>query len=84
MTNYHRGMLTLASESIERFPGHERHLIAITVGVPDPLLPVLKAEANAFLERMMHLCDASALPTDRIMQLNLQLFPLSAPREDPS
>lgn len=81
--NYHRGMLQRASEAIERFPGTERHLIAVTVGMPASLLPVLKAEANAFLERMMHLCDASTEDTDQIMQMNLQIFPLTAPREEP-
>jgi uncharacterized protein (TIGR02147 family) len=80
--NYHRGMLERASESIERFPGTERHLLAITVGMPEALLPVLKAEANAFMQRMMDLCDASTDDTDRIMQLNLQLFPLTTAREE--
>lgn len=84
VANYHRGMLERAAESIERFPGAERHLIAITVGVPASLVPVLKAESNAFLERMMHLCDSSAQDTDRVMQLNLQLFPLTTSREEPS
>lgn len=81
--NYHRGMLERATESIERFPGDERHLLAVTVGVPDSLLPILKAESNAFLERMMHLCDSSTDDTDRIFQMNLQIFPLSSRREDP-
>lgn len=72
-----------ASEAIDRFEGSERHLISVTVGVPESLLPTLKAEANAFLERMMHLCDASAEDPDRVMQMNLQLFPLTAPREEP-
>lgn len=80
--NYHRGMLERASEAIERFPGTERHLIAVTVGMPESLLPTLKAEANAFLERMMHLCDSATEDTDRIMQMNLQIFPLSAAREE--
>jgi uncharacterized protein (TIGR02147 family) len=80
--NYHQGMLSRASESIERFPGDQRHLLAVTVGVPESLLPTLKEEANAFLQRMMHLCDASADDVDRVMQMNFQLFPLSAPKED--
>jgi uncharacterized protein (TIGR02147 family) len=84
VANYHRGMLERASEAIERFPGDERHLIAVTVGMPTSLMPVFKAEANAFLERMMHLCDSSTEDTDRIMQLNVQIFPLSAPREEPA
>jgi len=82
--NYHRGMLERASESIERFEGPDRHLLAVTLGMPASLMPQLKAECTAFLERIAHLCDASTDDTDRIMQLNLQLFPLSAAREEPS
>ena len=81
--NYHRGMLERAADAIETFPGSERHLLAVTVGVPASLLPVLKAEANSFLERMMHLCDASTDDNDQVMQMNLQIFPLSSRREEP-
>jgi uncharacterized protein (TIGR02147 family) len=83
IANYHRGMLERASESIEAFEPTERHLLAVTVSVPDALMPVLKAECNAFLERMMHLCDESTEDADRVMQMNLQLFPLSSRREEP-
>lgn len=82
VANYHRGMLGLAAESIERFPGTERHLAAVTVGIPASLLPVLKGEVTAFLERMMHLCDSSPGDTDRIVQLNVQIFPLSSTRQE--
>ena len=71
-----------AAEAIERFTGSERHLISVTVGVPESLMATLKAEANAFLERMMHLCDGSVEDPDRVMQMNLQLFPVTASRED--
>ena len=81
---YYQGVLARAAESVERFVGTERHLVSVTVGVPASLLPTLKAEANAFLERVMHLCDASSEDTDRIMQMNLQLFPLTTSREEPT
>jgi uncharacterized protein (TIGR02147 family) len=81
--NYHRGMLERASEAIELFPNTDRHLLAVTVGVPESLLPTLKEESNEFLRRMMHLCDSSTEDVDRIMQMNLQIFPLSARREEP-
>lgn len=84
VATYYQGVMARAAESIERFVGTERHLISVTVGVPESLMPTLKAEANAFLERMMHLCDASTDDTDRVMQMNLQLFPLTASREEPS
>lgn len=82
VANYHQGMLARAAESIERFPGRERYLAAITVGIPESLVPTLKAEANAFLERMMHLCDSAAEDTDRIVQMQLQIFPLSKSRTE--
>ncbi len=75
--NYHRGMLELAGRAITAFEPPERHLVAITVSVPMSLVPKLKAEANAFLERMMHLCDGAEADADQVMQMNLQLFPLS-------
>ncbi|MEZ4316334.1 MAG: TIGR02147 family protein [Myxococcota bacterium] len=80
--NYHRGMLERAAEAIELFPNHERHLLAVTVGVPESLVAVIKEESNEFLRRMMHLCDSSTEDVDRIMQINLQFFPLTAGRED--
>jgi uncharacterized protein (TIGR02147 family) len=82
--NYHRGMLERAADSINGFPAAERHLIAITVAAPEALVPRMKEEANAFLERMMNLCDDSSADADRVYQLNLQLFPLSSSREDDS
>jgi uncharacterized protein (TIGR02147 family) len=81
---FHRGMLERATEAIDRFPPEDRHLLAVTVGVPAGLVPTLKEEANAFLQRMMHLCDASPDDADRIVQMNLQIFPLSASREESS
>lgn len=82
--NYHRGMLERAAEAIVAFPPPERHLVAITVSVPASLVPRLKQEANAFLERMMHLCDSAEEDADQVMQMNLQLFPLSDRRGEAS
>ena len=76
--NYHLGMIARAADSIEAFPPALRHLCAVTVTAPDALLPILKAELSAFQARVLDLC-ASAGPGDRVMQINLQLFPLSAP-----
>ena len=40
------------------------------------VLATLKEEVAAFQERVLDLCDEA--PGDRVVQLNLQLFPLSA------
>ncbi len=81
--NYHRGMLGLARDSIERFPGTERHLSAVTVCIPRSLVPRLKQELDAFQERLLDLCDAEVDRAEQVHQLHLCLFPLSTAEEPP-
>lgn len=79
--NYHRGMLALARDGIRGFKAAERHYVGVTVGIPEALVPTLKLEINAFAERLLELCDGADAEAERVFQLNLTLFPLSAPRE---
>lgn len=74
---YHRQMLDRARDSIEGADPSERHLLGVTVGIPEALVPQLKAELDAFQERLLHLCDQHAAETERVYQLHLHLFPLS-------
>ncbi len=76
--NYHRGMARLAADSLEKKGGPERHFGAVTVLVPSALVGQLKAEIGAFQERILALCESADAPGEVVMQLNLQLFPLSA------
>lgn len=77
--NYHRGMLARASESITAFLPHERHLGAVTVAVPKKMLPALKRELAAFQERVLDLAESAQDGAELVIQVNLQLFPLSDP-----
>lgn len=77
--NYHRGMLARAAESITAFPPPERHLGAVTVAVPRRMLPVLKKELAAFQERVLDLSESAQDDAEVVIQVNLQLFPLSDP-----
>ena len=79
--NYHRGMLGLAREGIRGFKSAERHYIGVTAGIPASLVPELKAELNAFAERLLELCDG-AEGIERVYQLQLALFPLSGSKEE--
>lgn len=81
---YHEGMLTLASESIDRFSPAERHLLGITVAVPSAEIAALKQEATALLQQLMDRCDASTAERDRVVQINLHLFPTSRPTGEES
>jgi len=76
--NYHQGMLDRAREAISAFEPEERHLGGLTLAIPEDMVPRLKAEISAFEERILALCDAEVERTERVYQLNLQLFPLSA------
>ncbi|MFM2245281.1 MAG: hypothetical protein RL071_1355 [Pseudomonadota bacterium] len=75
--NYHREMISLAAESLANAAPGERHLLGLTVAIPAGLFPVLKAELNALQERLLHLCDSAEAAPDRVVQLNLNLFPLT-------
>jgi uncharacterized protein (TIGR02147 family) len=79
--NYHRGMIARAAESISSSMPDERHLLGVTVGIPISLIPTLKEELNAYQARLLDLCD-SAEQVDAVYQLNLQLFPLSEPKDN--
>lgn len=81
--NYHQGMLKRASEALETIGHEERHYGAVTVAVPDYLVPQMKAEIAAFQERILDMCDSASHEADRVYQLNLHLFPLSEARIDP-
>lgn len=77
--NFHKGMLARAVEAIDAFRPTERHLGAVTVAVPESLVPRLKKEIAAFQEHLLDVCDGAGAPGERVMQINLQMFPLSAP-----
>lgn len=81
--NFHKAMLDRARDSIEGFPPTERQLGAVTVRVPTRCLPALKKAVAAFQDQFLDMADAMAEEageTDalRVVQMNLQLFPLSA------
>jgi len=74
--NYHQGMLERAMAGIRGFKAAERHYTGVTVCVPESMIPQLKQELNAFAERLLEICD-SAPTGERVLQINLNLFPLS-------
>lgn len=77
--NYHREMLRLASESIDRFEPEERHLIGVTVPANAELIEQLKTELNQVAARLCDICDSDESLKDRALQLNLHFYPLSQP-----
>ena len=76
--SYYREMLIRASDAMETVPQDERHLLGLTVAIPNALVPTLKSELDALQERLLHLCDEQAQGAERVYQVNLNLIPLSA------
>jgi len=76
--NYHHGVFTLARDGITRFEAAERHYTGVTVCVPQSLVPELKREVAAFVERMLDKCDNAQGTPERVYQLQLAVFPMSA------
>ncbi len=75
--NYHRQMTQRAYDSVAGFAPEDRHLLGVTIAVPDALVGRLKAELNRLQARMLDLADGAEAPPDRVFQVNLQLVPLS-------
>lgn len=74
---YHHQMLTLAKESLERFTEEERHIMGLTVCIPQNMLPQLKQELNSMASRLLDMCDAEQKSAELAIQLGLYCFPVS-------
>jgi len=83
VANYHRSMLERALDGLDGTPPEQRHYLAATVSVPRSLTPQLKAELDAFHERMLELCGSCEDAAEEVLQMELLLFPLTdtAPRD---
>jgi len=79
--NYHREMLALASESLDRVPPLERDISAVTLGVPLALMPKLKEKIDQFRKELLATIGSTSLPPNRVYQLNVTLFPLTQEAE---
>lgn len=71
----------LGGEALERFPRTERHHGWATLSVSAATLETMRAELRALVQRFMTLAEKDASP-DRVMQLNLELFPLAYGRKE--
>jgi uncharacterized protein (TIGR02147 family) len=72
----------LGGEALERFPRSERHHGWATLSVSAATLETMRAELRALVQRFLTLAEEEVSP-DRVMQLNLEFFPLAHGRKDP-
>lgn len=77
ITNYHAEMMGRATAAMELVPAAERDISALTFCVGPEGLARLKRRIQAFRRELIEMVEAEA-ERDQVVQLNLQLFPLSA------
>jgi uncharacterized protein (TIGR02147 family) len=74
---YHRAMLKRAAEAIEGVPAARRDLSSLTLRVRESSIPQLKSRLARFRRELLEL-EACETDGDQVLQLNLQLFPLTS------
>ena len=75
-TNFHKAMMKLAVESIDRYPPEMRDISALILSVRRDALPRLKKLLVAFRQELIDMATAETNP-DMVVEINMQLFPTS-------
>lgn len=73
---YHHGMIELAQRALDTLPREQRDVSSLTLCVAESTWPLLQRKLFEFRQELLQLAEAEATP-ERVVQLNLQLFPLS-------
>ena len=74
-------MITLGAESIERWPSDMRFISGFTASVSSAGLERLRRQLGEIVEVMLEECERDDA-ADRVVQLNVQLFPLTTAVEE--
>ena len=79
--NYHAQMIERAVQAMHDIPADQRYVSALTLSVSAATLAEVKRRVAHFRQELVALCDTDPAPA-QVIQLNLQLIPLS--REFPA
>ncbi len=74
--NFHKEMMKLAVDSINRFPCEMRDISALILSVRRESIPQLKKLLANFRQELIDVADADNDP-DIVVEINMQLFPIS-------
>lgn len=77
---YHKNIIALAGDALERFGPDERDFRSATLGVSKEGYIEIRNRMEAFWKEVLAYADTQKT-VDRIYQVNMQLFPLSKNRE---
>lgn len=79
--DFMRQVHQLGGEALDRFPRSERHHGWATLSISAATLETMRAELRALVQRFLTLAEKD-VSADRVMQLNLEFFPLGYGRKD--
>jgi len=74
--NYHKLLLSLCQEVMDKVSGARRDVSTLTLGVAQGRIPQLKKKIQEFRQEVLKLVADDSEP-DEVVQLNIQLFPLT-------
>jgi uncharacterized protein (TIGR02147 family) len=80
IVRYHTEMIARAAQSLDRVPAAERDISALTLTVSERGLARLKQRIQEMRRELLSMAESEAERT-RVVQLNVQLFPLSRSTE---
>jgi uncharacterized protein (TIGR02147 family) len=80
VVNYHRTMITHAVQALDHVPRDERDISSLTLCVSQASLPRIKERIRAFRQELLQFAELEG-EAERVVQINFQLFPLSAGKE---
>lgn len=78
VANFHREMIRLAGESLERHPAKERDITGLVLSVRKDRMNEIKKKTAAFRKELLELASGEEQP-DQVVQVNIQVFPLTKP-----
>ncbi len=76
IADYHRSMIARGSDAIENIPSDERDISALTLCVSEESMARLKERLREFRKELLSIDPDEGGPK-QVVQLNLQLFPLT-------
>ncbi len=80
IVRFHQQMIDLGKESITNLSEDDRDVSAIQVAANSELMAKIKDEVRNFRKHLIEMC-AGAKESDRILQLNMQIFPVADMRK---
>ncbi|MCB1214466.1 MAG: TIGR02147 family protein, partial [Deltaproteobacteria bacterium] len=78
--NYHKNLLSLSQEVLEKTPAKERDISAMTLGLSRDKIPLIKQKIQKFRQEILKLVSDET-QTEEVLQLNIQMFPVTSKSE---